>query len=131
MLRKVLIAVGLIEIAIPERFIESAERVALEDPDGCERKSWVVPAGRLEGVLFLAIASRGSVSYTAFKKLLGVIGLVASAYPTAFVDLASGIAYVDPERCTWRSWCYSLTRLLGVVYVAIAVRELWGEGSAT
>ena len=123
MFRKILFTIGLVEVLAPERFIEIAEGIALENPDECEMKSWVVPVARAEGLLFLGLAWRGGTSYSAFKQLLGGIGLLAVLYPRLFVDSAAEVAYTDADRCTWKAWCYPLTRLVGILYVAIALNE--------
>lgn len=124
MLRRVLAAIGLIEVLAPERLVATAEALALENPDECDRASWVVPVARGEGIFFLFLAWRGTTSYDAFKKFLGVIGLLALLYPRLFVDVTADIAYVDGERCEWQPWCYPATRLLGFLYVSIALNEL-------
>ena len=123
MFRKILFTIGLVEALAPERFVETAEGIALENPDECELKSWVVPVARAEGFLFLGLAWRGGTSYSVFKQLLGGIGLLAVLYPRLFVDSAAKMAYTDAERCTWKAWCYPLTRFVGVLYVAIALNE--------
>lgn len=123
MFRKILFTIGLVEGLAPERFIETAEGIALENPEECELKSWVVPVARTEGLLFLGLAWRGGTSYSVFKQLLGGIGLLAVLSPRLFVDSAAEVAYTDADRCRWKAWCYPLTRFVGILYVAIALNE--------
>ena len=124
MLRTFLLAVGLVEILTPESLLESAERIALENPEECARRSWVVPFARAEGVFFVWLAGRGGDSYSTFKTFLGIVGLVALLFPRVFVDHAAEIAYIDAGRCEWKAWCYPVTRLVGILYVLVALDEL-------
>lgn len=122
--RTVLAVVGLVATLAPRRLIDAAERLALENPDACELKPWVVPAARIEGVAYLVLAGRGDVTYSVFKKSLGVIGLFALSAPRALVDSATGLAYADADACRWKPWVYPFARLVGVCYVLVALDEL-------
>lgn len=48
--------IGIVELVAPETLINTAERLALDNPDECELKSWVYPATRLIGLLYVLIA---------------------------------------------------------------------------
>ena len=124
MLRKFLLAVGIIEILAPEEFLVTAERFALENPEECARKPWVLPFARAEGLFFVWLAWRGGDSLSTFKAFLGIVGLVALFNPRVFVDHAAEIAYADADRCEWKAWCYPVTRLVGILYVLVALDEL-------
>ncbi|GAB6862850.1 hypothetical protein ACFR97_16595 [Haloplanus litoreus] len=124
MLRKVLTSITIVEALWPETLIDTAEGIALDNPDECELKSWVVPGARLEGLVFLVLMWRSNTSYSRFKKFLGVIGILALLYPRAYVDYAAEIAYTDATTCEWKSWVYPGTRLIGLLYVSIALAEL-------
>ena len=124
MLRKVLTSITIVEALWPETLIDAAEEIALDNPDKCELKPWVVPGARLEGLVFLVLMWRSDTSYSRFKKLLGVIGILALLYPRAYVDYAAEIAYTDTATCEWKSWVYPGTRLIGLLYVSIALTEL-------
>ncbi len=67
---------------------------------------------------------RSDTSYSLFKKFLGITGLLALLYPRAYVDYAAEITYTDATTCKWKSWVYSGTRLIGLLYVSIALAEL-------
>lgn len=77
MLRTILTTVCAVEVLAPDALIDSAEHIALENPDECELESWVLPGARLEGITFLVMMWRGEASYSTFKKFLGSIGLLA------------------------------------------------------
>ena len=124
MFRTVLSMIGIVEIVAPKALIDTAERLALDNPDECELKSWVVPGARVEGFVFLLLMWRNEASYSAFKRFLGVIGLLASIYPRAYIDYSAELAYTDARSCNWKPWVYPATRLVGLLYVLIALDEL-------
>jgi hypothetical protein len=124
MLRKILTPITIVEALWPETLIDAAEEIALDNPDECELKSWMVPGARLEGLVFLVLMWRSDTSYSRFKKFLGVIGILALLYPRAYVDYGAEIAYTDAATCEWKSWVYPGTRLIGLLYVSIALTEL-------
>lgn len=124
MLRKILTTIGLIELLAPEALIATAERVALEDPDECELRSWVMTGARVEGLALLLLVWGSDASYSRFKKALGLIGILAVSSPHVFVGCATPLAYTDASNCNWKPWVYQGTRLVGVLYVLIALVEL-------
>ncbi len=124
MLRKILSLVTIVEVISPERLIETAEQIALDNPTECELRSWIIPGARLEGVLFLILMWRSDASYSAFKKFLGVIGLLALLYPRTYAKYGSELAYVNASKCEWKPWVYPGTRVIGLLYVIIALNEL-------
>jgi hypothetical protein len=124
MLRKILTTVTIIEALSPEKLIDAAEQIALDNPKECELRSWVIPGARLEGLLFLGCMWRSDTSYSAFKKFLGVIGLLALLYPRSYIEYGSKVAYVDASNCEWKPWVYPGTRVVGFLYVIITLNEL-------
>lgn len=128
MLRRALVGVGVVEVMAPEELIEAAERLSLENPEECHLRNGVVPAARLEGLTWLFLAWRSDAAYAGFKKLLGVLGLLALLYPRQCVEYAADMGYTDAERCEWKPWVFLCTRVTGLVYVLIALHELRREG---
>lgn len=131
MFRPILGALGLLFVLVPDRLVEATERWATGTPDVSELRSWVVPAVRLEGALYVLLAWRGGVGYSAFKQFLGGIGLLALASPERFVDAGTRLAYENPEECRWKSWVYALTRVLGLAYLLLAIDEFRRNRSST
>jgi len=86
MLRKTLTAICTVEILAPEALITSAERLAIDNPNDCNWRSWVRPGARLEGMVFLGMMWRSDASYSTFKKFLGFIGILALLYPRTYLD---------------------------------------------
>ena len=124
MLRLLLSAIGITELLSPNVLIDRTEQLALENPDDCELRSWVVPGARIEGLLILVSMWRSDRSYSEFKQFLGVIGLFALAFPRAYIEFGAELAYTDASDCRWKPWVYVGTRLIGLVYVIIALDEL-------
>lgn len=83
----------------------------------------MTPGARLEGLIFLGMTWRSNTSYSAFKKFLGLIGLVAFLYPRTYVDYGAQIAYTDASTPKWKPWVYPGTRLVGLLYVIIALES--------
>ena len=124
MLRTVLTAVCIVELLTPKGLIGVAEKLALDNPGECEYNSWVVPGARIEGLLFLFIMWRSDSSYAAFKEFLGVVGILAFFFPRAYVDYGSEFAYTDASGCEWKPWVYTGSRIVGLLYIGISLREL-------
>jgi hypothetical protein len=127
MLRKLLTTICLVETLAPEALINTAERIALDNPEECDPKSWVIPGARLEGLVFLGVMWRSDASYSSFKKFPGVIGLLALLYPRTYVDYGAKCAYTDASTCEWKPWVYIGTRVVGLLYVLIAINDLRSE----
>ena len=127
MFRKLLGVLGLLWVLAPGRLAEATERWAAESPGVPELRSWVVPAIRVEGALYVLIAWRGGGSYAALKKSFGGVGLFALAYPEQFVDYGTRLAYRNPDECEWKSWVYTLARFVGLVSLLVAIDELRRE----
>ncbi|WP_435345830.1 hypothetical protein [Haloarchaeobius sp. HRN-SO-5] len=123
MFRRFLAAIGILEILVPEAFIDAVQRLALENPDALEVRPSVITEARVEGVLYLFFAWRSDAGYSAFKKFLGLVGLTALVSPQYFVDAVARMAYADSENCEWRDGVYAAVRIVGVVYLLIALDE--------
>jgi len=123
MLREVLTPVCVAEVLAPAALIDAVERVAVENPEACEWRSWVVPGARLEGVALLWLLWRSDESYAALKRFLGLVGLLALLFPRAYVDYGSGLAYTRTSTPEWKPWVYTGTRLVGLLYVLVALSD--------
>ena len=127
MLHKVFTTICTVEVIAPEALIESAERFALDNPDECELRDWVIPGARVEGLIFLAMMWASDSSYSTFKRFLGIIGLFAFLFPQTYVDYGGGLAYTSESAPEGKPWVYSGTRLVGIVYLLIAFDGLRRE----
>lgn len=123
MLREMITPLALMELADPEALVDAAERIALEDAGGCERRPWVENAARVEGAVLLYVMWHSDESYSAFKRFLGLVGVPALVSPRRYLDAATTLAYADADACEWKPWVYRATRLTGLLYVLLALRE--------
>jgi hypothetical protein len=114
---------GLFELAFPRKVVELGERAAFENPGVSELRSWTIPVARAEGVASLALVLCGDRSNFEVAPLLGLIGVPALFVPRRFVDASMRISYRDSAAIELKSWVVPFTRLLGLVYVLVAVRE--------
>jgi hypothetical protein len=126
MLRRLIAALGLVELLIPGRFIEFFERYALENPEECSLRPWVTPVARLEGLITLVVALRPGTFSGAIRSVLGWHGLLAALSPQGYLDYWTPLVYEEPADCEWKPWVVQATRAVGVLYVLIA---LFGWGS--
>ncbi|AUX09112.1 hypothetical protein AArcSl_1483 [Halalkaliarchaeum desulfuricum] len=127
MFRKLLGVLGLLWMLAPDRLAHATERWATETPGVPELRSWVVPAIRLEGAMYVLLAWRGGTPYAALKKVFGGVGLFALAYPEQFVGYGTRLAYRNPEECEWKPGVYTLARFVGLVSLLVAIDELRRE----
>jgi hypothetical protein len=126
--RGLIAALGLVELLIPGRFIEFFEGYALENPEECSLRPWVVPVARLEGLLVLVSTLRPGTLSGTFRSALGWHGLLAALSPQGYLDYWTPLIYEEPAGCEWKPWVVRATRVVGALYVLIAV---FGWGSET
>ncbi|MCU4742304.1 hypothetical protein [Natronoglomus mannanivorans] len=119
--RLLLVAFGLLEMLVPERIVQWGERLAFENPGEGTLRPWTLPMARLEGLAFVWLVLRGRSVPTPFRGALAAIGLPAALFPKPFVTGALGMAYENPADLELQSWVVPFTRVLGVVYLVVAL----------
>lgn len=121
--RTLLVAFGLLEMLLPERIVRWGERLAFENPGEGALRPWTLPMARLEGLAFVWLVLRGRPSSipSPFRKVLVAIGLPAALSPRPFVTGALGMAYENHADLELQSWVVPFTRVLGIVYLAVAL----------
>ena len=123
MMGRLLGLVGRAEMTSPERFLGFWSRLALENPEECHFKWWVVPLARLEGLIFVSI-SQSEVPSPRFEEILGILGIPAVLFPEQYLDWGTELAYENPDQVEWKSWVVPLTRAVGIVYLLVGIRGL-------
>lgn len=123
MRRKLFTAICTVELLAPRGLIDAAERVPLENPDESQLWRWVPPGARLEGLTFLTMLWHSDRPYSQLRKFLGAIGLLAFLRPRAYVNYGGKATYTDASGLEWRPWVYAGTRLVGLCYVLVGIRE--------
>lgn len=130
MFRRLLGMIGVVEVLWPERLIAVSQRLAFGESEPGELRSWVVDMARGEGLVLMFVAWRSDTGYRAFKKFIGLLGMFAALFPHAYVDYGSRLVYADASEVEWKPWVYRFTRVIGVFYVLVGLRELGREAVA-
>ncbi|WP_122089252.1 hypothetical protein [Halalkalicoccus subterraneus] len=120
MIKRLLAVFGLVELLVPRRFIEFWEGYALENPEDCSLKRWVIPVARLEGLLFLAVLAKPRAFSGPIRAALGWYGLMAALSPDGYLEYWTPLIYED-GRPEWKPWVVPATRVIGVCYVVLAL----------
>ncbi|QSG03736.1 hypothetical protein [Natranaeroarchaeum sulfidigenes] len=120
MARRLLALVGVIELLVPGRVIEAAERIALENPDDTELRAWTIPMARLEALVWLLLARRGD-PHGRVRKLFAFLCGPAALVPRRYVDVGARLVYTDPDRCEWKPWVVPATRVFGILCILLAL----------
>lgn len=125
--RRLLLALGVLELLAPRRIVEPAERLAFENADEARLRRWTIPMARLEGLLFCWLVLRGGRirQSTSVRSLLFLIGVPALLTPHRVLDGALAISYRNADEIVLKPWVTTLTRIVGLVYLLIA----FGSGS--
>ena len=126
MSRLLLGLVGLLVAMIPDRTLQMYELLAMENPDACTAKWWVVPGIRAEGAAITVLSLVGGKGYTAYMALVGVTGVFAVVSPQKYAETGFGLAYDDIEDVEWSEGFLTAVRVLGAIGIILALRALRG-----
>ncbi|WP_226039887.1 hypothetical protein [Natrinema sp. DC36] len=132
MLRRLLIAFGLVEIIVPEPVIEICERIGLRNPAATQRRPLALTGARLEGLLFVWLLVRGREGSTLVTAGLGLAGLALVLVPRPIITLSQHLVYVNTDELELRPWVEPAARLLGVLYLTVSLlSRSTDEGTTT
>ncbi|SDR29824.1 hypothetical protein [Natronobacterium texcoconense] len=127
MLRSLLIAFGLFEIAKPRPVVEACERIGLENPENVDRRSWALWGARLEGLVFVWLLARRESGARPVSALLALSGAVLVAVPQPIIELSQRLVYENTADLELKSWVKPAARLLGVLYLLVGVLSSRGR----
>lgn len=119
MLRSLLIAFGLLEIANPRPVVEACERIGLENPEDIDRRSWALWGARLEGVAVVWLLARRESGVRVVSGLLALAGLTLVIVPQPIVELSQRLVYANTDDLELKPWVTPAARLLGVLYLLV------------
>ncbi len=119
MLRSLLIAFGLLEIANPRPVVEACERIGLENPEDIDRRSWALWGARLEGVAVVWLLARRESGVRVVSGLLALAGLALVIVPQPIVELSQRLVYANTDDLELKPWVTPAARLLGVLYLLV------------
>lgn len=106
----------------PDRFLETYERLALENPEEADAREWVSPMVRGEGLLAVALSLLGGRGLAAYAGATGIVGLLAALFPERYARAGFAIAYEDAEELEFREGFLTAVRVLGAFAVLLAIR---------
>lgn len=121
MLRPVLVVVGLLETLVPNRIVESAERIAFENPDDGRLRAWTIPMARLEGLVFVWLAATGRLGSPVVRRTLFGCGILMATFPRRAVEFGLDLAYENPDELEVKPWVKPVTRGLGVISLVLVL----------
>jgi hypothetical protein len=129
MLRAVLSAIGLLMISMPYRIIDTAERLAFENPERATLRRTTIPIARLEGVGYLLLVRRTGFLSGMIGLVFGLFGSAAAVAPRQYLEGGLSLAYENPEEISVKSWVLPWTRVLGVTAIVLTVASLRDDGA--
>ena len=130
MLRKLLIAFGIFEIAMPQPVMAACERIGLENPNDAELRPWALWGARLEGLLFVWLLARRESGSRIANVLLAAAGTVLVILPQPIIELSQTVVYENTEDLELKPWVKPAARLLGVLYLTVVLLSATGDESA-
>ncbi|WP_254766289.1 hypothetical protein [Salinilacihabitans rarus] len=121
MLRTLLAGFGALELLAPARLVDRCERLAYENPEAARLRAWTLPMARLEGLAAVWLALRWERALPGLRPIVALVGVPAALAPRAVLAAALEVAYENPDEIEVRPWVLPATRLLGAVYLAVAL----------
>ncbi|APW97113.1 hypothetical protein CHINAEXTREME_04720 [Halobiforma lacisalsi AJ5] len=119
MLRPLLIAFGLYEIAKPEPVIDACERIGLANPEDVDRRPWALWGARAEGLAFVWLLARRESGSRIVNAALALAGAVLVFVPDPVIELSQTLVYENTEDLELKPWVKPAARLLGVLYLIV------------
>ena len=129
MIRKVLVAFGLVEVIAPKPVIDACERIGLESPETARLRPRANLLARLEGAIVVWLLVRGRDRSPLASTLLGGAGVLAVVYPDPLIGFCRSVAYENASELEHRPWVRPAARLLGVLYLLVVFLSGSGIGS--
>lgn len=129
MLRKLLIAFGIFEIAKPQPIIDACERIGLENPEQAELRPWALHGARLEGAVFVWLLARRESGSTIVSTLLGLAGVILVVLPQPIIELSQRLVYENVDDLELKPWIKPAARLLGVLYLIVVSLSVFGDSA--
>ena len=123
MLRQFLGVLGVLTTLVPDRIVDVFEAIAVENPEENTVHSWFNPLIRAEGVVITLAVLRGGRLYAWLLNVTGIFGAVLFLLPRLYEQIAGPLVYEDPESVEWNEHLNGGVRVIGAVYVLIALLD--------
>lgn len=124
MIRGFIGLLGVLTALVPNRMIAIFEGLAIENPDECATKPWISSGIRAEGVVIVAASLLGGRAYAWMMNLTGTFGAVILLFPQLYQRVATALLYEHPDEVKWNDRFTNGVRIIGVVYLLLAIRSL-------
>ena len=121
MIRSLLATLGLVTALVPDRIVDLFEAIAVKNPDEIAVHSWFNHLIRVEGVVIVLAVLRDGRLYAWLMNLTGLFGAVLVLVPDLYERIAGPLVYEDPESVEWHDHLSDGIRVIGVVYVLLAL----------
>ncbi|WP_049924199.1 hypothetical protein [Halopiger djelfimassiliensis] len=131
MLRKLLIAFGIFEIAKPEPVIDACERIGLENPAEADLRPLALWGARAEGFVFVWLLARRESGSPLINRLLAAAGIVLVVLPQPIIELSQRLVYENTDDLELKPWVKPAARLLGVLYLLVVALSRTGRTEGT
>lgn len=122
MLRAVVGLLGFLTALFPDRILDVFEAVAIENPDESATKSWVRSAIRAEGIGVTLASVAGGRPFARMMDVTGVFGVVVLLFPRLYREFAINLLYEHPDEVEWNRRFTDGVRVIGALYVLMALR---------
>ena len=124
MLRRSFGILGVILALFPNRVIEWYEQVAFADRGESSPKTWLSPAIRAEGIVFIFASLTGGILYRGLMIGTGVAGILAFLFPKQYLNTGIKIAYTHGSDIVWKRLFITTARILGGCYAIAAFKSV-------
>ena len=121
MIRSLLATLGLVTALFPDRIVGLFEAIAVKNPDEIAVHSWFNHLIRVEGVVIVLAALRDGRLYAWVMNLTGLFGAILVLVPDLYERIAGLLVYEDPDSVEWHDHLSDGIRMIGVVYVLLAL----------
>lgn len=122
MMRPFIGLLGILAALFPDRVIDVFEAVAMENPTESTIKSWIPSGIRIEGILVTVASLIDGRAYAWMMNLTGVFGGIVLLDPQLYSKFATVLLYEDPDDVFWNDQFTTGVRIIGIVYVLLAVK---------
>lgn len=124
MFRPVVGLLGVLSALFPDRILALFERIAIESSDDDAIRSWLSSGIRAEGVVVTLASLVGGRAYAWMMNLTGAFGVLILLAPRLYREFATRMLYDDPAEIEWDDRFTTGLRVIGFVYLGMAVLEV-------
>lgn len=128
MIRKLLVAFGIFEIAWPRPVIDACERIGLKNPREARLRDRAIELARLEGIVVVYLLYRRGRGSRPVAALLALVGAFALLVPRPLIRLTQRVAYENADELELQRWVTPAARALGACYLLVAFLGWRGDG---